>query len=161
MTFPLMLAALALQTTPVLPMPKGTALPPPGSEEAAVIAPIDRLFRAMLNRDSASILAEVRPEGVLTTFADAADGTQTITQQSWAQFAARFATGSQRMDERLFSPAIEIDGNMAMVWSPYTFHIDGKLSHCGIDHFSLLREGGKWRIQNLSWTRRTTDCPAD
>src|SRR3546814_10786446 len=38
-------------------------------------------------------------------------------------------------------PAVEIDGDIAMVWAPYTFLLDGKPHHCGIDHFDLIREG--------------------
>jgi hypothetical protein len=47
---------------------------------------------------------------------------------------------------------------MAMVWGDYVFLIDGKLSHCGVDHVSLLRENGQWKIAHLAWTQRTSDC---
>ena len=47
-----------------------------------------------------------------------------------------------------------------MVWSPYVFTIDGKLSHCGTNHFDMVRDATGWKVQNVTWTQRTTDCPA-
>src|SRR3546814_6159289 len=53
-------------------------------------------------------------------------------------------------------PAVEIDGDIAMVWAPYTFLLDGKPHHCGIDHFDLIREGIQWKVLNVTWSQRTT-----
>ncbi|MFX8926085.1 hypothetical protein ABTN20_19705, partial [Acinetobacter baumannii] len=64
----------------------------------------------------------------------------------------------ERYEERLSDPAIEIDGGIAMVWGRCTFLIDGKVHHCGYDHFDLVRDGGTWAIQNLTWSSRTTGC---
>src|SRR3546814_4268831 len=57
-------------------------------------------------------------------------------------------------------PAVEIDGDIAMVWAPYTFLLDGKPHHCGIDHFDLIREGIQWKVLNVTWSQRTTGCGA-
>jgi hypothetical protein len=85
-----------------------------------------------------------------------------VRGSSWAEFVARFKPGGPKLEERLVgAPAIEIDGDIAMVWSPYVFLIDGKLSHCGIDHVDLVRESGGWKILNLTWTQRTTNCPTE
>ncbi len=56
------------------------------------------------------------------------------------------------------SPAVEIDGDIAMVWGRYVFLHDGKPHHCGIDHFDLVRTEGAWRIVNATWSSRTTGC---
>lgn len=151
---------LALQTTPVAPIVRGTALPPPGSEEAAVLAPIERLFAAMKAKDAPRIMAEVRADGRATGVTMQADGSSTISSSGWNEFATRFRAGpGPVLDEQLVGqPAIEIDGDMAMVWSAYTFRIDGKLSHCGTDHVDLVREKGRWQIANITWTQRTTGC---
>ena len=39
---------------------------------------------------------------------------------------------------------------MAMVWAPYRFTIDGKLSHCGYNHYSLVRDAGRWKIASAT-----------
>ncbi len=157
MLLPLLL--LALQTTPVAPIVKGTALPPPGTEEAAVLAPINGLLAAIARRDGQAALAHVRPEGRITAAGTRPDGTPVVNGKSWATFAAEFTPGPERHEERLSSPAIEVDGDIAMVWADYVFLIDGKTSHCGVNHFDLVRENGAWKILNVTWSRRATGCP--
>ena len=46
-----------------------------------------------------------------------------------------------------------------MIWSRYEFEIDGRFSHCGIDHVDLVRIDGRWRVLNLTWTQQTEGCP--
>lgn len=150
--------ALALQTTPMAPMEKGTALPPPGAEEAAVLAPVNALLAAITARDAAAIAATLRPDGAATVAIEGPSGSRTIRNTPFAELPARLTAGTARAEERLGMPAIEIDGDIAMVWAPYTLLLDGKLDHCGTDHFSLARENGQWRIAALSWTSRTTGC---
>ena len=154
-----LLLALAAQTTPTK-LPPANPLPPPGAEEAAVLAPIERMFAALTARDTAAILAETRPDGFATAVVERADGTRAIRRTAWADFVKPLTGGKERLVERLLTPAIEIDGDIAMVWAPYTFTVDGKLSHCGFDHFDLIRDEGRWRILSITWTQRTTDCPA-
>ncbi len=157
--FALALAAqMSSQTTPVQPIVKGTGLPPPGTEEAQVMAPVNALLAGIAARDAAAIGQALRSDATATAVAEQADGTRKITHSSREQLLARFAPGPERYDERLSDTAVEIDGDIAMVWSPYTFRIDGKLHHCGYDHFDLVREGGSWKIQNLTWSSRTMGC---
>jgi hypothetical protein len=154
------LLALLLQVTPVAPLPKAEALPPPDADTAAVLAPIGRLFAALTSRDAAQITANTLPSGRATAVVTLPDGTRAIRARSWADFAAGIKDGPGTLEERLLNPAVEIDGDIAMVWSNYVFLIDGKLSHCGVDHFDMVRDGGGWKILNITWTQRSTDCPA-
>ena len=157
MILPLLL--LALQVTPVAPLPKGTALPPSASEEGQVIAPVQRLFDALAANDPAAILAEVRSDGRATAVVEKADGTTAVTTSDWPAFAAKLGKPGPKLAETFTGmPAIEIDGNIAMVWGSYTFTVDGKPSHCGTNVVDLVRDGGRWRINNITWTQRTTGC---
>ncbi|AQR72713.1 hypothetical protein BXU08_02630 [Sphingomonas sp. LM7] len=150
---------LALQTTPVAPIVKGTALPPPGTEEAAVLAPINGIFTAIARRDGQAALPHVRAEGRATATGTKPDGTPVINGRSWTEFAGGLTAGPERYEERMPSPAIEVDGDIAMVWGDYVFLIDGKVAHCGVNHFDLVREAGAWKVLNITWSRRTTGCP--
>ena len=148
-----LILALLAQVTPVQPMPKGTGLPPPGTEEAGVMTPVNALFAAIAARDGAAVLPHVLADGGVI----AADGT-TTTRRSWSAWAATITPGAEKYQERLYDPAIEIDGDVAMVWGRYDFLIDGKVAHCGYDHLDLVRDAGRWKIANLSYSRRTTGC---
>lgn len=160
--WPLLLAAPTAMTqdmtTPTAPIVKGTGLPPPGTDEAGVMAPIDAMFAGLAAHDGAKVLAAVRPEGGATVAAEKPDGRRMVKHMSWSEFAAGLKPGPERYEERLESPAIEVDGDVAMVWAPYTFLIDGKAHHCGYDHFDLVRENGAWKVLNVTWSQRTTGC---
>lgn len=156
----MLLALLLAQVTPVQPLPRAEALPPPDFETAAVLAPVERMFAALTARDTAALLAQTRVEGRATAVVTRPDGTKAVSSRSWSEFAGRLPAGTQRLEERLTGPAVEIDGDIAMIWSPYVFLIDGKLSHCGTNHVDLVRDAGGWKVLNVTWTQRTTDCPA-
>lgn len=141
-------------------LPPANPLPPPASDEAAVMAPVNALFDGLARRDSAIILAALRPDATAVVAAEKADGTRSVRRLTAADFAAGVKPGPEKFEERLSDPAIEIDGDIAMVWGAYTFLIDGKVHHCGVDHFDLVRENGAWKVANVTWSSRTTGCPA-
>ena len=140
-------------------LPPAQALPPPASEEAAVLAPINALFAAFEAGDSAGVLRVVYPDGRVTAVGTLRTGSG-LRQESWAQVAARLKAG-QGFRETMSDPAIEVDGDIAMVWAPFVVRVGGKVSNCGIDHFDLVRENGVWKVMNISFSSRTTGCPAE
>lgn len=145
------LPALA-QTNPVAPIVKGTGLPPSDSEEGAVIAPIAALFAALEAGNREAVMALVYPDGRVTAVGDGK-----VRQYSFTQFAQDL-TPDRAFKERIWSPAIEIDGDIAIVWAPYDVRVAGKISNCGFDHFDLVRENGAWKIMNITFSSRTTGC---
>ena len=148
-----------LQVTPAQPLPKGTGLPPqPQGEETQVMAPVNALFAGIAARDAAKIAETLRPEATATIASENPDGSRRIVHFTREALLARFTPGPERFEERLYDPAIEIDGDIAYVWGRYNFYIDGKLHHCGYDLFDLVREGGQWKIANVTYSSRTTGC---
>ena len=148
--------ALAAQSPGKLP--PAQALPPPASEEGSVLAPINALFAAFEAGDSAGVLRVVYPDGRVTAVGTLRSGNG-LRQESWTQFAARLKPG-QGFRESISDPAIEIDGDIAMVWAPFVVRVDGKVGNCGVDHFDLVREAGAWKVMNITFSSRTTGCPA-
>lgn len=154
----MILLPLLAQITPVQPLPKGTGLPPPQTEEAGVMNAVNRLFAGIAARDPAQVGDAMRPDATATIATEAADGSSRIDHRTREEILARFVPGPERYEERLYDPAIEIDGDIGYVWGRYNFYIDGKLHHCGYDHFDMVREGGTWKVQNITWSSRTTGC---
>ena len=60
--------------------------------------------------------------------------------------------------EKLVSISINIDGNLASVWTPYEFYFNNKFSHCGVNSFQLFNNNGNWEIIYLVDTRRNEGC---
>ena len=155
-----LLLALALAQSASDKLPPANPLPYTDADTANVLTPVNALLAAIAARDGAAILAQVRPDGSATAAVERPDGTRAIRRQGWAEFAAQVRPGPERYAERLLDPAVEVDGDVAMAWSPYVFTVDGRVDHCGADHFDLVREGARWRILNVTWSQRTTGCGA-
>ena len=151
------LALLAFLTA-AQALPPATALPPPDGDAAAVLAPINAAFAAFEAGDGAALMRNVHPDGRVTATGTRASSSG-LRQQSWTEFAQRLQPGSG-FQERISDPAIEIDGDVAMVWAPFVVRVGGKVSNCGYDHFDLVRDNGTWKIMNLTFSSRTTDCPS-
>ncbi|MBA3897708.1 MAG: nuclear transport factor 2 family protein [Sphingomonadaceae bacterium] len=156
MMLPILLA-LAIQSAPNR-LPKAGAAPTSSIAEQAVLAPINQLLAAFQVGDAAGILRLVYPEGRVTANGTL-PGRSGLRQESWAQFAARTKPGDGWL-ETTSDPAIEIDGDVAMVWAKYVVQVGGKVSNCGFDHFDLVGENGRWKVMNLTFSSRTAGCPA-
>jgi putative lumazine-binding protein len=149
-----LIAALAFLTaTPTLTHPADEA------DSAAVLVPVNALFAAFEAGDAAAMLRQVYPDGRVTASGLRADGAANLRRLSWTQFAERVRPDSA-FQERISDPAIAIDGDIAMVWAPFVVRVAGRVSNCGFDHFDLVRENGTWKVMNLTFSSRTTGCPA-
>ena len=144
-------------------MAQEDSLPPatlqaPDANVDAVLVPVRALFASIAARDAALVTPYV-VDGATVTIADSVgDGPTTVSNVAFADLLAGLASETAQMEERMPNPVVDTDGDIAMVWGFYTFHRDGAFSHCGADHFSLVREDGSWKIANLAFSRRITDC---
>ncbi len=154
----MILLMLLAQTTPVAPIVKGTALPPPGTEEAQVMVPVDALLRAIETSDRAAALVATVPEGTITATGTGPDGTPQRRTLRWAEWAAQLTPEAGPVVERQGTPAIEIDDNVAMVWAPYTVTVSGKPVQCGYNLFDMVRGAAGWKILNVTYSARETGC---
>jgi hypothetical protein len=66
-------------------------------------------------------------------------------------------TGTEKREQRIYDPLVNIDDDIAVVWVPYKYLIDGKVDHCGTDLFSLFRVDGRWLVSGIADNSRK-DC---
>lgn len=124
-------------------------------EEQAVLAPIQAMFDGMGRRDAAAIKEPLLPGGTLVFMRDGKP-----VQMTFEAFAERVGhPGTTHIEERIHDPLIRIDNDLAVVWAPFDFLVDGKVDHCGTDLFNLVRKDGRWLIAGIADTGRK-DCPA-
>lgn len=122
------------------------------SEEQAVLAPVQALFDGMAKRDVSAIRAPLLPGGSLVLMRDGKP-----VQMSFDDFAARVAKPTPtHIEERIHHPLVRIDHDLAVVWAPFDFLVDGKVDHCGTDLFDLVRQDGHWLIASVADTGRNT-----
>lgn len=137
---------------------QATAPADPASPEAqAVLAPVNAVFAALAAKDGALITPHLDPEARMTAVVARPAGTQ-IRRMSGTEFAAGLQPGGPALEEVMPDPIVAIDGDVAMVWGRYVFRIDGAISHCGSNHFDMVRRDGAWKIAGITWNQRTTGC---
>ena len=122
-------------------------------EEQAVLAPVKAMFDGMAKRDATAIKEPLLPGGTMVLMRDGKPA-----QMTFEAFADRVGRpGTTQIEERIHDPLVRIDNDLAMVWAPFEFLIDGKVDHCGTDLFNLIRKDGKWLIASVADTGRK-DC---
>ena len=128
------------------------------ADERDVVSVVERFFQGMLQRDTAILRSTVDPTARLSGAA-VRNGTTVFTATPMDQFIASIARGQgEPANERIFAPRVDIDGNLAHVWTFYTLHVGERFIHCGYDSFQLLRGDDGWKIVNVADTRRTENC---
>lgn len=111
-------------------------------------------FDGMAKRDAAAIKANFLPGGTLVAMRDGKPTQMTL--EAFSERASR--PGTTQVQERIHDPLVRIDNDLAVVWAPFEYLIDGKVNSCGTDMFNLVKVDGKWLVANLLYTGRK-DCP--
>ncbi|KAA2224126.1 nuclear transport factor 2 family protein [Chryseobacterium sediminis] len=126
-----------------------------GQQSQDIEKPIRNLFLGMKNADPELVKSAFTENAVLQTITK--DGT--VKSDSIPDFVAsvsKFTKGD--LDERIIIEAIHTDGNLASVFTPYSFYLKEKLSHCGANSFQLVKQNNEWKIQYIIDTRRKDNC---
>lgn len=121
------------------------------------LAVVNKLFDAMAAADAAAIIATGTKENQLVAIQKMRDGKTRISVLGSEAFS-KFFTKPGSVKEIMYAPKVETNGDWAMVWGRYVFYADGKLSHCGINQFNLVRTDAGWKIANGASTIDPGDC---
>ncbi len=129
----------------------------PAPDPAPLLAAVQRLFDALGQRDTAAVRNLLVPGTRFVAMpGDTAPATARV--QSEAEVLQSLAAGTERLLERIWAPVVQVRGPIATVWAPYDFHIEGRLSHCGIDTVTLLHTAAGWQIAGVVYTVQLQGC---
>lgn len=97
---------------------------------------------------------------VMQTAFTTKDGKNQIVDEQPETFLMAIADRpeTQKWEERLLDYMVQIDGNLAHVWTPYEFWFNGTFSHCGANAFTLAKTDDGWKIIHIIDSRRKNDC---
>jgi hypothetical protein len=121
------------------------------------LATVQALMDGLAAHDAAKIKSLFTPDGRLILVA----GDKVVFNVTGEEFGQRVAAGKDEVLERLRNPKVDIRGTIASVWSEYDFYRAGKLNHCGIDAFLLLKTADGWKIFSGESTVEKEGCPAN
>jgi hypothetical protein len=121
-------------------------------QEQNVLAPLEALLEGIRRRDHQAMLAQVMPDGGATIIR----GGRVLHYTLRALVERPFSDGN--LDEQIDDPVILIDDDIAVIWVPYKFFINGKLHHWGTNVVNLVRQpDGRWLIAGIADNSRTPE----
>ena len=123
----------------------------PADEQAEVRTAVDAFIAAINSSDAAALDRLLHDDGA-AFIQGYVKGREGLRRRPHKETIAGIAARTARFTERYWSPTILVHRDLAHFWAPYSFDVDGKRSHCGVDSFSLARVDGKWMLTSASWT---------
>lgn len=116
---------------------------------------INSFFKAFHAQDTTAIKDVIHNDIVLATIRSNSEDTVLVVddiQKFYNSIAS--IPESVKFHEELTQIKIRTDGILAHVWTDYTFHLNDKISHTGVNAFTLINQGGIWKVIYLVDTRR-------
>jgi hypothetical protein len=128
-------------------------------EEIEIQNVISMLFEGMKDKKPEMFRQVFHPDASMQTVIAGEDGAS-LGSDSVEDFVNGIAaTPSETiLEERILDYQIKIDGEMASVWTPYEFFVNGNFSHCGVNSFQMIKTPAGWKITYVIDTRRKTGC---
>jgi hypothetical protein len=116
---------------------------------------IETFFVAFHAKDTVKLKNICSDKIILQSIHENSKGAK-LSEESASEFYKSIASIPSDFDfqEKILSYSIQIDGAMAHAWTPYEFYINDKLSHKGVNAFTLFKENDVWKIIYVIDTRR-------
>lgn len=128
------------------------------SQETEVMEVVFRLFEGMRQGDS-SMVSSVFTDDVRMYTVFGPDRDNQFKVDNVDGFLKAVGTPHETVwDEPIWDYTVQIDGNLAHVWTKYAFFAGDKFSHCGVDDFQFVKTFDGWKAFSLADTRQYSDC---
>lgn len=117
---------------------------------------IEFFFDAFHQKDSVKLKLVCSDKMILQSISESKTKGYKLSDESANLFYKSIASipSNVKFHEKILNYNIQIDGSMAHVWTPYEFYLNDKLSHSGVNAFTLFKEKDSWKIIYLIDTRR-------
>jgi hypothetical protein len=117
---------------------------------------IESFFEGFHQKDTIKLKLVCSDKIILQSISESKTKGNKLSDETVKEFYKSIASipASMKFQEKILSYNIQVDGVMAHVWAPYEFYLNDKLSHTGVNTFTLFKEKDTWKIIYLIDTRR-------
>ena len=117
---------------------------------------IESFFEAFHQKDTVKLKSVCSNKLILQSISESVTNGNKLSEENIKEFYKSIASipSNLKFEEKILNYNIQIDGSMAHVWTPYEFYLNDKLSHSGVNAFTLFKEKDSWKIVYLIDTRR-------
>jgi ketosteroid isomerase-like protein len=131
------------------------------SDEAAVRTAVERFLDVLGNRRLDELPALFAPKATMVVVR-LREGQWSHTTSTSDEFLAslRAQATPTIFREPLTNVTVHVeDGHLAFVRADFTVEIGGQARSHGVDYFTLVKDGGAWKIANASYTSKQGPPP--
>jgi ketosteroid isomerase-like protein len=133
----------------------------PTHEQIVVMDGVSAFFTALRSDDKTALARQMLPEGVIFVHNRMKPDAPRVDVVPVADHLARWATQTRTVYEAMDMAEVLVTGDMAQVWGPYYFEVEGRLSHCGINSLSMVKTAEGWKVANTSFTMEAPERCAE
>jgi len=132
------------------------------AQSDAIKNTISTFFEGLQSGDTIIVNSVIHKDLIMQSISLNKEGKSNLKTASKSQFLKDIATKKKEdvWFEKLLSYTIQVDENLATVWTPYEFYFNQKFSHCGVNSFQLFFNDEYWEIISIIDTRRKDNCIA-
>ena len=129
-------------------------------DEVSVKTTIEDFFTAFHKQDTTALRSLAHPSIQMQSISVKEELEPKLHIEEFSSFlkAIYAIPKTTEFQEKIHSLKIQVDGPMANVSTPYSFFVNGELSHCGVNTFQLFKEKGIWKIIYIIDTRTKIGC---
>lgn len=132
-----------------------------GGEEEAILKVVDTFLIAVGNGDREMQKSVEYPDGALAIARITKDNNAAAPPRVRRMPASDFQKPTPDHDpfiEMYWNPQVQVRGPFAQVWSPYVLRDNGKIVHCGINAYQLVKDAGAWKINSALSSMEPDAC---
>ena len=126
-------------------------------DRTKIIGIVNHFFEALEKKDTALYASLVMRNAQIWVTRKVNDTLRT-PMRSFAEDIDRLPSYKETLHEKAIGYEVSMHNNIAVVWVPYTFHYNDRLSHCGIDVFTLLKTDKGWKIVSTAYSVEPDAC---
>lgn len=121
---------------------------------------VQKFFEAFHKQDTITLKNYALEETRLQSVSIDEEGNTQIKTDDYSAFLKSIASipADATFEERIHEYRVEENGMLATVTTPYTLYFNGKLYHCGVNSFELVKFNDQWKIAYLIDTRTKENC---
>lgn len=153
----LLLAGMLVVLTSLFSSPLASQEPTSDAAVAEATAVAQRFLEALSAADTAALSSLMADGAAIHSVREGAGGVslRAVTREA---FLESLGGETEELLERMWNPTVLVQDRVAVVWTPYDFHLNGAFSHCGIDVFTLLNGAEGWQVNGITYNVVREGC---
>ncbi|QED36473.1 nuclear transport factor 2 family protein [Antarcticibacterium arcticum] len=129
-------------------------------EDDKVKKVVTDFFEAFHQQDSLALRELAHPNVIMQSVSTNPAGETKVVTVDYGNFLKSIVSipASTKFEEKLHSFDVTMNGSLATIVTPFSFYLNGNLSHCGVNSFTMVKEAEEWKIVHIIDTRIKEGC---